>query len=141
VVKLTFVIGLCGSGKTYHSEQLAKETGAELFEGLVEKQQTDLPRLLQCLKDGKDCVVEEISFCRPDNREFITRLLSQKVPDAQIEWICIENDLEAANWNVTHRTNKGEADRHMEINGRVHQQYSYPDDCTLLPITRIRPRT
>jgi hypothetical protein len=39
--------------------------------------------------------------------------------------------------NVTQRTNKDEIERHVEINSRVHQSYTYPDGCTPLPITRI----
>jgi len=139
MAKVTFFIGLCGSGKTYWSDQLVKTTGAEAFESLIEKQQTDIPWLFQCLNDGQDCVVEEISFCMADNRNIILQQTSQHVPDVETEWKCIENDLEAANWNVTHRTNKGEVERHIEINSRVHQSYPYPDGCTPLPITRIQP--
>ena len=140
MAKITFIIGLCGSGKTYLSDQLSMATGVEVFESLVEKQDTDIPKLLQCLRDGQDCVVEEISFCTADTRGLMMRQISQHVPECEVEWMCYENDLESANWNVTHRINKGEIERHIEINGRVHQSYSYPDGCTLLPITRIPTR-
>jgi cytidylate kinase len=137
MAKLTFVIGLCGSGKSYLSEKLAESTGVRLFEGLVEKQQVDLPELLHALKNGLDCVVEEISFCIPENRESIVQIVQREVPDAEIEWICFKNDLDAANWNVMHRTNKTEPDRHKEINERVHRGYIYPEGCKPIPITRV----
>lgn len=137
MAKVTLVIGLCGSGKTYLSEQLAQQTGAELFESLVEQQVVEVPRLLESLKAGKNCVVEEISFCTPEGREWIMRRIRNEVPDIQVEWNCYENDLDAANHNVRQRKNKGEPHRHIEINERVSSQYTYPEGCTLVKIFRL----
>ena len=35
MAKITFILGLSGSGKTYLSERLKKETGAEVFTNLL----------------------------------------------------------------------------------------------------------
>lgn len=137
MAKVTFVVGLCGSGKTHLSEQIARETGAEVFEGPVGKQKTEIPRLLQCLKSGVDCVVEEITFCSCDAREWIVRRIKHEAPGTQIEWRCYENDLEAANHNVRLRRNKGEPDDHISINQRAHSQYTYPDGCHPIRIFRL----
>jgi hypothetical protein len=64
------------------------------------------------------------------------RYLAQ-APDTQIEWLCFENDLESANWNVTHRTNKGDAANHHGINAKQYPRYTYPDGARRIPITRI----
>lgn len=133
--RATVVVGLCGSGKSYHTERLHKQTGASVFEGVVEKQQ--IPEAIEWLRSGNDCIIEEISFCTAGNRAVVTKMLKQQVPGVEIAWFCLENDLDSANWNVRHRRNKGEVDRHLEINGRVSAEYSYPDGCEIVPITRI----
>jgi deoxyadenosine/deoxycytidine kinase len=57
MAKVTFILGLCGSGKTYLAEQLKNETGAEVFENLL-SDGSRLPALVECLRDGKDCIVD-----------------------------------------------------------------------------------
>jgi hypothetical protein len=141
MARVTFIIGLCGSGKTHLAEKLQEETGAELFDDFVERLTTDLPILLRYLKEGRDCIVQEIGFCFAEEREVIDRALRHQLPGVGIEWICFENDLESANWNVCHRTNKGKPELHLEINERVHRQYTYPHGCTPLRIHRIAARS
>jgi predicted ATPase len=53
LAKVTFILGLCGSGKTYLPEKLKKQTGADVFENLFENG-ISLSALIQCLKEGKD---------------------------------------------------------------------------------------
>jgi hypothetical protein len=133
--KATIIIGLCGSGKTYLADQRHSETGARVFEGIVEKKQE--PEVSRWLASGSDCIVEEISYCLPWFRNDFIDMLRQEIPEAEIEWICLENDLESANWNVRHRTNKGEIEKHIKINARVAARYTYPDGCRPLAIKRI----
>jgi hypothetical protein len=135
MAKLTFILGLSGSGKTYLAEQLKKQTGAEVFENLL-SDASNLGVLLECLRNGKDCIVDEVRFCLPTYRHEILQSLS-KITDLKIDWICYENDLESANWNVIHRENKGDPEGHLEINLRLHAQYEYPPDAEIIPIRRI----
>ena len=135
MAKITFILGLCGSGKTHLSEQLKKETGAEVFENLLTGGRS-LPGLIQCLKDGKDCIVDEVRFCLPVYRHEIIQSLSE-IAGIRIDWICYENDLESANWNVIHRTNKGDTEGHLDINLRLHPHYDYPAGAKIIPIQRI----
>ena len=132
---VTFVIGLCGSGKSFHVDRLANERQVSVFEGIVEKNEFDL--LFEKLREGHDCVVEEICFCWADNRQLIIEDLKRRLPDVAVEWFCLENDLDAANWNAVTRTNKGEAERHVNINRRVSPSYTYPDGCDPVPIVRV----
>ena len=61
MAKLTFILGLSGSGKTYLSERL-KKTGAEVFTNLL-ADENGLTSLIAFLRDGKDCIVDEVRFC------------------------------------------------------------------------------
>ena len=132
---LTFIIGLSGSGKTYLSERLKTETGAEVFTNLL-ADDSGLMALMKSLRDGRDCIIDEVRFCLPAYREQILQSLSQ-ITGLVMRWICYENDLETANWNVIHRTNKGDPEGHLDINLRLHPHYTYPDDAEIIPIQRI----
>jgi hypothetical protein len=71
---VTFILGLCGSGKTWLAEQMHEETGAQLFdEPIGEKLQ---PKIVQCLKEGRDCIVEELFYCVPGYRDEMVLLLN-----------------------------------------------------------------
>ena len=135
MAKLTFILGLSGSGKTYLSERLKKETGAEVFTNLL-ADESGLTSLIAFLRDGKDCIVDEVRFCLPAYREQILQSLSQ-ITSLDMRWICYENDLETANWNVIHRTNKGDPEGHLDLNLRLHAHYTYPANAEIVPIQRI----
>ena len=135
MAKITFILGLSGSGKTYLSERLKKETGAEVFTNLL-ADESGLTALIESLREGKDCIVDEVRFCLPAYREQILQSLSQ-ITSLDMRWICYENDLETANWNVIHRTNKGDPEGHLDINLRLHPHYTYPANAKIVPIQRI----
>ena len=135
MAKITFILGLSGSGKTYLSERLKKETGAEIFTNLLAND-SGLTALVESLQDGKDCIVDEVRFCLPAYRAQILQSLAQ-ITGLDMRWICYENDLETANWNVIHRTNKGDPEGHLDINLRLHPHYTYPADAEIIPIQRI----
>jgi len=135
MAKITFILGLSGSGKTYLSERLKKETGAEVFTNLL-SDDSSLTALVESLRDGKDCIVDEVRFCLAAYREQILKSLAQ-ITSLDMRWICYENDLETANWNVIHRTNKGDPEGHLDINLRLHPHYTYPANAEIVPIQRI----
>ena len=135
MAKVTFVIGLSGSGNTYLSEHLKRETGAEVFTNLL-ADDSSLNALVESLHAGKDCIIDEVRFCLPAYREQILRSLSQ-IAGLDMRWICYENDLETANWNVIHRTNKGDPEGHLDLNLRLHPHYTYPVNAEIVPIQRI----
>jgi len=135
MAKITFILGLSGSGKTYLSERLKRETGAEVFTNLL-VDDSGLTALIESLRNGKDCIVDEVRFCLPAYREQILQSLSQ-ITDLDMRWICYENDLETANWNVIHRTNKGDPEGHLDLNLRLHPHYTYPANAEIVQIQRI----
>lgn len=141
MAKVTFLLGLAGSGKSYLAEELRQREGALIFEGIAASQNADLFRcMVQSLMRGSYCVVEEIAFCRPQKREEVEQILRSEVPGIEIEWLCFENDLESANWNVRHRTNKGSVDGHLGINEAYHTVYEYPQGAKVIPIVRTTAR-
>ncbi len=66
--KVTFILGLSGSGKTHLSEQLKRETGAEIFANLL-SDDSGLSALIERLRHGEDGIVDEVRFCLPAYRE------------------------------------------------------------------------
>lgn len=135
MVKLIVVLGLCGSGKTYLSEKINKKTGAKIFEGVVHHK--SLPEIVKCLHNGENCVIEEIAYCTQEGRTQLTTIIEKEVKGVAIEWVCLENDLSSANWNVKKRTNKNNIEGHLNINNHWHSLYTYPVGIKPIPITRI----
>ena len=136
MAKLTFLLGLCGSGKTYIAERLAVQTGAELFTDFLQDQNKNLPVLVKNLISGIDFIIDEWKYSIPRFRDKILADLVD-VPNLQVEWICFENDRTSADWNVVHRTNKADAEGHLRINEFLSDVYQYPAQAQILKITRI----
>jgi hypothetical protein len=136
MAKLTFLLGLCGSGKTYIAERLATQTGAKLFTDFLQDQNKNFPMLVQNLSSGNDCIIDEWKYSIPRFRDKILADLVN-VPDLELEWICFENDRASADWNVRHRKNKGDVEGHLRINEFLSDVYQYPAQAQILKITRI----
>jgi hypothetical protein len=136
MAKLTFLLGLCGSGKTYIAERLATQTGAKLFTDFLQDQNKNFPMLVQNLCSGNDCIIDEWKYSIPRFRDKILADLVN-VPDLELEWICFENDNASADWNVRHRKNKGDVEGHLRINEFLSDVYQWPEQAQILKITRI----
>ena len=130
--KALVVLGLCGSGKSH----LIEARGLQLFDGPIGTPSI-LDDAIAWLSSGRDCGIEEIHYCIPSYREAFERRLRPEVPAVEIEWVCFANDLDAANWNVTHRKNKADAETHRAINDWLHSQYVFPAGEPILPIHRV----
>lgn len=145
---VTIFTGLCGSGKTYESKELERRykshgENVERFEEILGRKEIDFPRIVQELKSGTDCIVEEAFYCvRVFRVEFID-VLNEQVPEANVKWECFENNLEVANANVEFWTNEiisteqgKEINRLREINQRLSENFECPEGCTPKPIHR-----
>jgi len=137
---VTFVLGYCGSGKSFVADQMERNGARKWDEGFAMEE--NLPRNLQDLVDtlraGRDCVVVEIQFCSKENRDTITTLLKAKVPDVKIEWLAFENNLALANENCRRRRNKGDAEIHVQTNTvGIGDKYTIPEGATLRAIYRL----
>jgi len=136
---ITFTIGLCGSGKTHYSDELKKKTGAIQFEGIGRGIVNNKywPGIICLLNTGLDCIIEEMYFCSQRPRDEVVSYIIANAPDTKIKWVCFENDLESANWNVIKRTNKGAIEGHLQINQDLHLCYEYQPNVNIIPIKRI----
>jgi adenylate kinase family enzyme len=136
MAKLTFLLGLCGSGKTHIAERLATQTGAKLFSDFLQDQNKNFPTVVQNLNAGKDCIIDEGKYSIPRFREKILADLVN-VANFELEWICFENDRASADWNVRHRKNKGDVEGHLRINEFLSDVYQWPEQAQILKVTRI----
>jgi hypothetical protein len=136
MAKLTFVLGLSGSGKTNIAERLATETGAKLFTDFWRDEDKNLAALRANLDSGVDCIIDEWRYTIPLFRKKILADLKD-VPNLELAWICFENDRASADWNVRHRTNKGDVEGHLAINEFLSRVYDCPREAKILNITRI----
>jgi hypothetical protein len=126
---VTFVLGLSGSGKTWLAERIkAVAKFDESFLGTPEDHQA----LVGLLKLGKDCVVVDIGYCDQRHRDAIVQEITAAVPDARINWLCIENDLHKANRNCWERKDKGDPEGHARTNQIVSPLYTYSDGAVIL---------
>ncbi len=126
---VTFVLGLCASGKTWLAERIMAV--AKFDESFLNTPE-DHEALIALLKHGKDCVVVEIGYCNQTHRDAIVKELTTAVPDAKINWLCIENDLPKANKNCWERKDKGDPEGHSRINQRVSPLYTYPEGAVIM---------
>ncbi|HET9883487.1 MAG TPA: hypothetical protein VFS81_17170 [Candidatus Binatia bacterium] len=131
MAKLTFLLGLCGSGKTFIAERLATQTGAELFSDFLQDHSKNFPALVKNLSSGVDCIIDEWIFYS----QILADLVN--VSNLNVEWICFVNDRASADWNVVHRTNKADIEGHLRINEFLSDVYQYPAQAQILKITRI----
>jgi hypothetical protein len=142
ISKVTIILGLCGSGKTWHADRLIREGKAlkKFDENFLSRDFPGQPEeLVQELRSGNDCVVVEIAFCLAPDREAFLTWLKAEVPDVVVEWLCIENDLEKANKNCRARPGK-DAEEHIAINLKVSPNYKYPDNAPEpIPVFEIGP--
>jgi hypothetical protein len=121
--KVTFILGLCGSGKSHLAAGIA--AGAKFDEGfLLDEEQHQA--LFAALRSGEDCVVVEFAYVLAEERRKILAEIEGAVPGVDVEWLCIENHLARANKNCRER-DKGDAEWHVRINEYYWPRYTYPE--------------
>jgi hypothetical protein len=110
--RVTFVLGLCGAGKSTRARELAgqgfvnfdeKATGRPVHPDLATWPTSAYPDFLAAVGRGRDCVVTEIFFYRPDAQRQVANDLKAVHPEVVIEWECFDHaDMEVANHNCRH---------------------------------------
>jgi len=130
---VTFLVGLCGSGKTHYAEEILIERH-EYFD--CPHGGDDYPRIRDTLAAGTACVVEEVELCKRPHRESVLSQLAG-VHDLEVVWVYFANDLETANHNVTVRRNKKDALMHRCINDDLSPQYDIPPGVEPIDIFRL----
>jgi len=141
--KITFILGLCASGKSHIAKELQKEKDTEIldegFSKFSNNFEENYSQVILGLRNGKDFIIIEIGLCRRSEREYVIQGLQSDITNIEVEWICISNDLAQANQNVLDRANRGEKQNpegHIDINNRVALEYTYPEGAKIIPTFR-----
>lgn len=98
-MKIIFICGLPGSGKTFYGNQLSKETGFDFIDDVKDAKHLDYHVI-----DDKSCIVSDPNFIFSHNRERVESYLKQygdaglDIPKS--EWIFFENNPEQCIKNV-----------------------------------------
>lgn len=132
------IIGLCGSGKSYYAENSIPSI--RLFEGIKGKEDKGemiISDIINHLKQGKDCAIEEIYCCFACYRDNLIKNIKEGVPEIRIEYVVFEKDLYSANWNVIHRPKKRKPKDHIKINKDFVTNYIYPNGTKPISIKRL----
>jgi len=135
--RVVFIVGLCGSGKSYLGCVLERQ-GFRLFdEGFLHSKRQHIS-LIAALRKGRSYAVIEIAYCYPVYRRRILRELLSKVDGVNIEWLYFANDRRSADHNCQKREGgKRNPKAHLKINRRLSRGYVIPRFVKPIPITRI----
>ena len=147
MARLTFIVGLPGSGKTRFIHEFT-ERGTKCFDDFKSRGRHDscrfdhsryLGELAAALWVGYDCLIADIDFCRVEARDEAVALLRRWVPDVEIEWRCYDNAPTRCRRNLLADRSDSLA-RDLEALEKYASLYTYPDGCTPIPI-RCEPST
>ena len=110
MAKLVVVFGLPGSSKTFHLPRIKKEHDAKLIRDSfkIDSFRNLAPimcsrhfvDLISNLREGRNCVISDIAFCKKDRRKELAEAVQLHVPDVKIVWIPFENNPEQCRKNV-----------------------------------------
>lgn len=125
-MKVIFIAGLPGSGKTHLAKELAKN-GYELFDDVGAE--TAKEDVINCMRDGKDCIVVDPHFCSLGARQ-----AAQKIAEkfsAEVEWIFFENNPELCLKNAKRRNDGRKVEDFIKSLSKV---YSIPENEKSIPV-------
>jgi predicted kinase len=86
--------------------------------------------LVECLRDGRRCVVSDIDFCKTDSREEAERILRARVPNLELAWCFFANDEEACETNAKRR-NRTSLPRDLAKLKEYSEVYNIPEAATI----------
>ena len=93
-MKITLIIGLPGSGKTWLANELAEPTTAII---------DDITSLDQLPDDAEELIITDVNFCDSTILNQATAILRERYGSISIERVYFENDAALARQNVERR--------------------------------------
>ncbi|MBI1877489.1 MAG: AAA family ATPase [Chloroflexi bacterium] len=142
MAKLVIVVGLPGSGKTFNLPRFKKEHNAEYLRDSFKKNafhdsgwitnSRHYVDLISQLRNGNNCIIADIDFCREEAREEAMAAIQYHVPGVEVQWICFENNPDQCRKNVisSKRAVEGRLPRIEEFT----KLYTYPPEALLIPV-------
>lgn len=104
--KVTFIVGLPGSGKTHLLNKIVNENTFTV--GFDDPDEHSLELALEMLKNNLNVVFADCNLCIEENRKNAKQIILNAFPETKIEWIFFENSPEKCFNNVTLRGKKGD---------------------------------
>lgn len=142
MARVVIIAGLPGSGKSHwintHRSDFDGVVAPDYFrDSLVPTLRFPDSRhyhgLIKSLREGKDCVIADISFCDTLRRVEAVQVLTSDTPAAVVEWLFFENNAYGCRANIRRDGGSGAAARLKHLEGMV-QKYFVPVDTEALPI-------
>jgi hypothetical protein len=123
---VTFIVGLCGSGKSMLANELKKTSDSELFDDSFAFDSAKHVSLVDLLNRGKSCIVVDVPYCIEANRQAIEAFIKAEVKSVKIRWIYFENTPTKANLNLLKRPDRN-PEAHIQINSHASAAYFIPE--------------
>ncbi len=110
--KLVVIVGLPGSGKSFelrHRRMFCSGISVEDFmaDSIGHSRNFAYSRhyraLIESLREGHECVIADIEFCRPERRKEFEDVVCRVVENLELEWVYFENDLQGCTRNIQRR--------------------------------------
>ena len=140
-----FVVGLPGSGKTEFIRSMAHpktefddyKAGAFNDDSAFTSARRYL-ELITTLREGRECVISDIDFCRSEARAEAECILRREVPGLHLQWICFENDPAQCVRNARARAESTRRNLEAELDNirRYASQYVIPPHAQIFRVWR-----
>jgi len=121
MMKITFIVGLPCSGRTYLGNHVAKNMKAVFIDNI------SLQGGMTAIKDKSDVthfVITDDSLCQEEQRQQSERYVKAIYPDSQIEYVFIENNVDKCMVNLEAMPFKDEA---RELLEKLSKIYTIPE--------------
>ena len=140
--KLIIVIGLPGSGKSYYIKKLLGDKKIEpeyVYDDFHANAHNDSSKvtasryfhsLIEGLKNGKNCLVSDIAFCKNERMEALKNTI---VEPCEIELHCFENNPTQCKKNIAIRARES-ANTEMSLVNSLTCEYQIPEGAKLIPV-------
>jgi len=128
-MRILFLVGLPGAGKSYLAKQFCEKPNTILFDDLGVA--CSIADFKQALMTEKNLVVTDVNLCEASTREKATKLIKSISPNREIEWIYFENNLEKCRKNVEYRNDGRNVEGTLR---RFSKTYTIPEEIKPLTI-------